>query len=229
MPAKSPKRSPGASLQAPLQARSRRNLTRLLDSAEELLRERPFEAITVGELVAHAGTSVGAFYARFRDKDALLPALYARYDSWVGTEVGPLTQAQPWIGRTLAEIAQWLAEELVQFFRSRRHFLRAMALHARTRPDKIDPETRAQRQREMAFLREALLSQRDSISCADPERAVELAVLFAASTIRDVVLFGDAPHAASAALDDTELMREVASMVLGYLSLPGPPADPSLE
>ena len=63
----------------PVQDRSRRTLAALLDATESLLEERRFEQISVAEIILKAGVSTGSFYARFSGKDALLPALYARY------------------------------------------------------------------------------------------------------------------------------------------------------
>lgn len=62
----------------PRQARSQRTLERLLDATEELIAERGMPAVTVSEVVRRAGSSVGAFYARFPDKDALLATLHER-------------------------------------------------------------------------------------------------------------------------------------------------------
>src|SRR5436190_18883369 len=58
------------------QERSRDTQDRLIEAAERLLaRGRSWADITVAELVKEAGASVGAFYNRFRDKDALLHVL----------------------------------------------------------------------------------------------------------------------------------------------------------
>jgi len=60
----------------PQQERSRDTHDRLIEAAERLVgRGRAWSDIGVVELVKEAGTSVGAFYNRFRDKDALLHIL----------------------------------------------------------------------------------------------------------------------------------------------------------
>jgi AcrR family transcriptional regulator len=53
-------------------------MERLLDAAEELISERGASAVTVSEVARRAGSSVGAFYARFPDKDALFSTLHER-------------------------------------------------------------------------------------------------------------------------------------------------------
>src|SRR5258706_6103465 len=64
----------------PLQARSRDTVRRFAGAAEALLRDRPFERITIQDIVARAERPIGSFYARFKSKEALLPFLYERYD-----------------------------------------------------------------------------------------------------------------------------------------------------
>ena len=54
-------------VRAPQQARSQETLDRILDAAERLVSEKGFEDTTVADVVARAGSSVGAFYTRFRD------------------------------------------------------------------------------------------------------------------------------------------------------------------
>jgi AcrR family transcriptional regulator len=53
-------------------------MERILAATESLIAEMPFESISVAAIVRRARTSVGAFYARFPKKEALLPALYSR-------------------------------------------------------------------------------------------------------------------------------------------------------
>ena len=60
---------------SPRQKRSRESLERLLDAAEEQIRLNGFEALTINGVVNSIGLSVGAFYARFPDKTALLHAV----------------------------------------------------------------------------------------------------------------------------------------------------------
>lgn len=66
-------------IRKPLQARSRETLHRIFKAAERLMAERPFEKITIQQIVAAAGTTTGAFYTRFKDKDSLLEAMHAQH------------------------------------------------------------------------------------------------------------------------------------------------------
>lgn len=67
----------------PLQRRSRETHEALLDAAEELGNRRTFDQLTVQEIAAHAGFTIGAFYARFPSKASLLESLMSRYESMI--------------------------------------------------------------------------------------------------------------------------------------------------
>ncbi|AKH42251.1 AcrR family transcriptional regulator [Altererythrobacter atlanticus] len=64
---------------APRQERSRETEQRFLAAARELLRERSFSDLSVAELAARAGRSVGVFYRRFPSKEEFLDLLMRNY------------------------------------------------------------------------------------------------------------------------------------------------------
>jgi AcrR family transcriptional regulator len=61
------------------QLRGRRSRDRLLNAGQKLVAKRPFDALSVADIARAARCSVGAFYLRFRDKDAFFRALVAQY------------------------------------------------------------------------------------------------------------------------------------------------------
>src|SRR2546430_7916872 len=63
----------------PQQTRSQETLDRILDAAERVLDEKSFTEATLAEIMERAGVTVGAFYRRFPDKDALLHLLDERF------------------------------------------------------------------------------------------------------------------------------------------------------
>jgi AcrR family transcriptional regulator len=72
----------------PKQARSERTLQRLLAAAEALIKEKGHAAVSIPEIARRAGSSVGGFYARFRDKDELLRALRRHFRARDGSGAG---------------------------------------------------------------------------------------------------------------------------------------------
>src|SRR3954466_6943772 len=63
----------------PQQSRSQETLDRILDAAEQVLETKAFGEATLAEIMERAGVTVGAFYRRFPDKDALLHHLDERF------------------------------------------------------------------------------------------------------------------------------------------------------
>lgn len=191
-------------------------MERLLDATEELLRDQPFEAIGVQEIVRRAGSSVGAFYTRFRDKEALLPLLYERYDRDLGRRVSALERGRDWEGRELAEIVAWIVRQFLRLFGERRNLMRALALHVRASRGVAAGTVERRRSQHRLFL-EAMLSRRTEIGHPRPERAVELALYFIVAACRERVLFAEATHTAALGATLVEMQRELTAMALGYL------------
>src|SRR3954464_11093701 len=63
----------------PQQSRSQETLDRILDAAEQVLAEKAFGEHTLAEIMERAGVTVGAFYRRYPDKNALLRHLDERF------------------------------------------------------------------------------------------------------------------------------------------------------
>jgi len=61
------------------QSRGRRTLDKLLAAGLRLVAAREFDSMLVADIARAADCSVGAFYLRFRDKDAFFRALIAHY------------------------------------------------------------------------------------------------------------------------------------------------------
>ena len=76
--------------------------------------------------------------------------------------------------------------------------------------------------RQMAFLRAALLPHRARIRHPEPERAIDLAIFFAASVARERLLFADSTHAAATGMETEELQRELQRLLRGYLRIGDP-------
>jgi len=63
----------------PRQSRSIESTRRMLDAAEDLFRSGGSDALTVDAVIERAGTSTGAFYARFGNRRGLFVAMHERF------------------------------------------------------------------------------------------------------------------------------------------------------
>lgn len=63
----------------PRQQRSRETLERFIDAGWDILQTTPWENISIADIAARAGRSVGAFYQRFGSKEDFLSVLMTRW------------------------------------------------------------------------------------------------------------------------------------------------------
>lgn len=183
---------------------------------DQLLRriEAPFLQVEqFHRLEAKASTSIGSFYARFQDKNALLTALYARYDATLPARAAAWQTRNGPAPTTLTGAALWTARYVAHSFRARRNLLRSLALQVRQHPELADERMRARRVAQHAFLIEAL------VRAGAPPAAAQTALFFAVSICRERILFSDTPPARSVAESDAELVGDVGRMVGGFLTV----------
>ncbi|MCL4686846.1 TetR/AcrR family transcriptional regulator [Myxococcota bacterium] len=201
----------------PRQARSQDTLDRLLDAAEGLVAERGFEDTTIAELVRRADSSVGAFYARFRDKDSLLYALYERYLEQAMATTDVALDPARWVISPISEIVRKTVPFLVSVYRERRGLIRAFVLR-----NHIDAEFRARRERLSHHVSEGLsrllIARRSEIRHPNPVRAAVFGLTMVVNTIESAVLFGDL-RSGALTLSDDELGVELTRAFLAYLGL----------
>jgi AcrR family transcriptional regulator len=201
----------------PKQARAERTLHRLLDAAEGLIEERGPGDVSIPEIVRRARSSVGGFYARFRDKNELLRALEERFFQQQRMRLERLTRVESWAGASPPQIVRGCARELVQVFRERRALIRAFV--ARSVQDSEFRGAALAFEREVAdAVGELLMAQPGVVRHPNPRRAIPIAVGIVFGSMIAGVLFGDARHS-FAQLSDDEAADELARNFLGYLSL----------
>lgn len=202
-------------VRTPRQARSQETLDRILDAAEALVAEKGFEDATVADVARRAGSSVGAFYARFRDKDGLLYALYERYFEQATATADVALDPARWEGASIDEILRSVVRFLVRVYRERTGLIRAFVVR-----NHMDGEFRARQERLSHYVSERLsrllLARVAEIRHPNPARAAAFGLTLVVSTIESVVLFGEM-RSNALALSDEEMSTELAQAFLAYL------------
>ena len=202
----------------PQQTRSQATLDRILDAAENVLEEKSFSEATLAEIMDRAGVTVGAFYRRFPDKDALLHLL----DNRCFAEMHVIAQSSlgetKWQGATVPQIVHEFTATAVRLYKARRGLLRSLFLRARTDPV-ILQSARDVNAHYIERLRALLLARADEIHHPSPERAVELGFMILVGALRETVLFGEVWPNPRGVVDDG-LSEELARVYLAYLGAP---------
>ncbi len=204
-------------LHPPKQDRSRETQARILKATARLLEKEAFESISVRRIVDEAGTSIGSFYARFRDKNALLSVLYAEYEEQLQVRLARL-EASTADARSLQEVAELIVLHFVDTFGEIPNLSRALYEYATRSPEAAESKKLAERRRaQYAFLLDALLSFRDVITHSDPVRAVDLGLYFVVVACRNRLLYPLAPQTRTLMISKKELKLELVRLLTAYL------------
>ncbi len=117
----------------------------LLAAATRLLRTRDFEPLSIAELAAEGGLSVGSFYGRFRDEEAFVALLQRRVaDGWLADGDRALAAANA-PALSTARLVGRIADAVVAVFRRDEGYVRASLRHQTTHPGASTPLQQAGR------------------------------------------------------------------------------------
>ena len=201
--------------QAPRQARTRKQLARILVVADDLFSEHGYDGTRLSDIAAGVPCSMSTIYDRFASKEGLL-----RYMHRQGTEqaIAMIDQIQPTVSadadlRAVLPDALRVGLALIRRYRGRRRAV-LERIHADPVLLELELELRAAL---VASGRRFLLAYRHQIRHPDPERA-------ASQAMRLMILLTEDRQAAlpvppSLQLDDDAFIEETCRMVLGYLQL----------
>lgn len=205
------------------QTRSQRTQDALLDAAEVLFAANGIDATSVADVAERAGASVGAVYHHFRDKKALLYALYDRMAARFEATTREAVEPSRWEGATVADILDGYVTFALQAERERPGFKR-VALEA----SRIDPAVRDHFDKLRAELNrgltDLLLARADEIGHPDPKVAVAFALDQLSAMLR-MRFEGTKASTQLGRRSDKVFAREVLRSIGGYLQLATSPVS----
>lgn len=209
-------------IRAPQQARSQATLARLLDATEALLDDAPFDELSVQDICKAAKSSVGAFYARFADKTALLHVLHERLCDEAKATAADALDVERWRGVSFSEIIGVTVGFIVVEYRQRRGLRRELF-----RRNSIDVAFRARSMDVGAFtvarLAALMADRAGELRCGSPSAAAEMVNRLLFGTLDQHATFAEYGPA-GVHLGDDALAGELTRALLAYLTaeLPGP-------
>jgi AcrR family transcriptional regulator len=206
-------------LRAPKQRRSEATLGRLVEATQRLLSEKSFDDITINEIVVEAGASVGAFYARFGDKEALLDHLREAAAQEADEEARRTLASREWESAPLDLVAREIVRGLVRQHRANTGTLRALASR------RISASASGAPGDNTAFqppaLADLIRQRRSEIAHPNPDVAVHLGLAMVTSAVRDRILFPELSAGGSAPtpVTDAVFVEELTRAFLGFLGV----------
>ncbi len=119
----------------PRQERSRETLRRMLDAAEAVLEKHGLEGTTLSRIAAEAHLSPASVYRRFRDKDALMSAVFNRFSEHNAEELERKCDVEQIRRMGIRSFArQWIAA-MIKGYRTRTGLIRAAVTYSQRHPD----------------------------------------------------------------------------------------------
>jgi AcrR family transcriptional regulator len=118
---------------SPQQERSTRRLAGILDAAAEIFVEVGYGAATVTAIAERSGSSIGALYNYFPDKQSIAHTLVNQYAQEIEAHWKPLIEQAEIL--THAEFADQFIERITQFAQERPAYLSLLAAPIRFRRD----------------------------------------------------------------------------------------------
>jgi AcrR family transcriptional regulator len=108
------------------QARSREAQSRLLKAGEQVFAKKGYDNAHVGDIAAAANCSVGSFYRRFRDKEALFRALHIQFAERIERNMQRFLSLPEWEGAPTYEVIRTLVENTARVIERHPGFFRAL-------------------------------------------------------------------------------------------------------
>lgn len=210
----------------PRQERSRETLRRIVSATESILTERGPEGVTVQDVVDHAGTSVGSFYARFDGKEAVLRYVEERF--WRSAEERWDAWLDParWRSVPAATVIARVVRTLVRLQTDDRRPFRAFLLQALAHPDAgLLARTRRLDRRVAERMAALMAEHRPGLGRAEGAgapartRLARTGFLRVIGAARDLAVFGEADD--PAVRDGVLALVGMYGSLLGVEDLPG--------
>ncbi len=212
-------RPPGQGQIPARQARSQRTEERIVAAAVDLLGEKGFDGMTVGEIARRAGISVGGFYARFPGKEALLQ--YLNNDVLGAVREGARERFSVQATRELdaRQVIERYIAMAVDVFRRHRLVMQQVSRRSRTSADPGFRQQVLDANIELHDLFRARLHERlDTMDHPVPHRAIDIALTSVSAAMREYVLF-DEYRPQFEPIDDPDLVAELTDLFVCYLRI----------
>lgn len=200
---------------APQQARSRASERRLLAAARRVLAKKSFDRVSVAEIAAGAGLTVGGFYSRFASKEALLE----RLERDVFDQTRALARriaALAARGASPLDLLSALVSDHARLYRRNGSVVRALVV--RSRSDSQVTEQLRELSRENYAVVAGALAASGAVRHPDVRLALEFALYAERSVLREAVLFGEG-WAKERSWSDARIAAETVRLLACYLGL----------
>ena len=206
----------GSAVRVPQQRRSQQTMDRILSSSTKLISQRSYDDVSIAEIASHSRVSVGGFYSRFENKDALLCVLLDRLAEETRNKIDAAL-AEDWSQTSLRDLLNFVVENNAEIYNKYRGVLTAVHIGSRIFPEGKDDNARVSYNENIVGQIERLLfRKREEIRRRQPRVAIRTAIACMSAMLREAVVFRDTsifPKPGNTA----SIVSQVASMMYCYL------------
>jgi AcrR family transcriptional regulator len=204
-----------AHARAPKQGRSRQSFERIIEATIDLLRERPYDQITLAEICQRAGVSTGALYGRVTGKDELLRAVQVQFLERLGEQFTEEEQRIAAQARGLAQVVPAVVAGLGNLLKENASVLRSFMLRGPA-DEVIAAAGRKSAQDNHAKFSRLVEACGSEIRHPNPARAIEASMLLIYAT-QARFLGLDSVGGMGEASSWNDLLEDLSDMMLAYL------------
>lgn len=197
------------------QSRSLDTQNKLIDALYQSLRHKYFEQISIKELSEIAGVSVGTFYRRFKNKDALLPLLYqsfgAELEAWVEH-----MESQRFT--TLKAAVTDICMQTHEFLSARQGVFRTLHLNTRLHSEILKSDNKVNRSAIYQRITQIICSASDSDTVAITQDKAATAVFTMIASLLEKTVYPEMTPAIACEQSSEEFAKELPKILLAYLT-----------
>lgn len=210
----------GPAFRAPQQLRSQVTLDKLLDATERLAATTDYAGLTLNDIAAEAGLTIGAIYRRFSDKRALFLAVQDRCLTRLTDQAATVVEAAGGAHRDLETTVTVAVALVVGGARHHEGLLRAFVVGGAS-DDDVRARGAAFSHRLAALNRQLLRPHHDEITHPDPAVAIDIAFRIVQATLEQRLHAG-ATFTTPMRHSWRRLQDELTAACIAYLTAPRP-------
>lgn len=208
------------------QKRAVKTREKILVALEKLLETKEFEAISIADIARQGEVAVGSIYSHFRDKDALLPALFDRYMERIEARVAEFVEHGTIDGvKFEPDHTLSLRDSIEQSVRGAHRQVtealglrRALLTYRRLNPGVEVPLVEKLGEDAVKLVAQELANYRDEIVHQDLYEAARMVSYFVNIVFLDRVVFPTSAQKDDLRPDDEVLIETYTDMILHYLT-----------
>ncbi len=214
-------KKPTADITKPTQERSRETQRRLVHATRKLLSKNVFEDLTVAQIASEAGCSVGTFYGRFRNKEAILPHLLEIHYADVENDLEAIISDRKWRQASLENRVFAIVDFLTDTARREPGLIRTLVLRNLSHPETVPESIRTAAGRILRLTYAFIMKSQTEIKHPDPDTALSVGLLMITAAVRERFVMIKAPQADTLTLSEESFIAELKRSLLLNLTAVG--------